>query len=153
MYRLLGDIDNQGGGLVGAGGTWQISVLSPPFLKNFYFILKYSQLTMLWQFQVDDKDTQPYIYVIHYPLPSRLAHNIEQSSLPLNVSVTLKLLCKIVSEVQWWIQESRISGWFWSMWLLHEKLGHRKNWQLFLHLILSFSLADIEEEEDKEPRL
>lgn len=29
--------------------------------------------------------------------------------------------------------------------------SHRKSWQLFLHLILCFSLADIEEEEDKEP--
>lgn len=32
-----------------------------------------------------------------------------------------------------------------------EKLSHRKNWLLFPHLILSLSLADIEEEEDKEP--
>ena len=32
---------------------------------TFYFILEYSQLTMLWWFQVDSKWTQPYIYV--YP--------------------------------------------------------------------------------------
>ena len=32
---------------------------------TFYFILEYSQLTMLLQFQVDSKGTQPYIYM--YP--------------------------------------------------------------------------------------
>ena len=30
--------------------------------KFFYFVLEYSQLTMLWEFQVDSKGTQPYIY-------------------------------------------------------------------------------------------
>ena len=31
VSALLGDIDDEGGRLVGAGGTWQVSVLSPPF--------------------------------------------------------------------------------------------------------------------------
>ena len=44
--------------------------------------MKYRQLTMLWQLQVDSKGTQPYIYVSilpHAPLSSRLPHNIEQT--------------------------------------------------------------------------
>ena len=60
-------------------------MLSVSFFLNFYFILAYSQLIKLWQFQVDSKGTQPYMYVYsHSPsnsLPSRLSHNIEQSSL------------------------------------------------------------------------
>ena len=36
--------------------------------KTFYFILEYSQLTILWQFQVDSQGTQPYIHTcIHSP--------------------------------------------------------------------------------------
>ena len=33
------------------------------FFKAFYFILKNSCLTMLWQFRVDSKATQSYIYM------------------------------------------------------------------------------------------
>lgn len=33
------------------------------FFLTFYFILKYSLLTMLWLFQVDCKGTQPHIYL------------------------------------------------------------------------------------------
>ena len=33
------------------------------FFFTFYFISEYSQLTMLWWFQVDCKGTQPYIYM------------------------------------------------------------------------------------------
>ena len=38
--------------------------------KPFYFILGYSQLTMLAQFQVDSKGTQPYTYI--YPISPKL---------------------------------------------------------------------------------
>ena len=45
----------------------------------------YSWLTMFWKFQVNSEGTQPYIYMYPFspqiPLPSRLPHNIEQSSL------------------------------------------------------------------------
>ena len=37
-----------------------------PFFLKIYFVLEYSQLTMLWQFQVDTKGTQPYIYMYPY---------------------------------------------------------------------------------------
>ena len=50
-----------------------------------HFVLGYSQLIMLWQFQVMCEETQPYIYMYLFsPKPhpqSRLPHNIEQSSM------------------------------------------------------------------------
>ena len=50
----------------------------------FNFVLEYGWLTMLWQFQVNSKGTQPRLHVSILspaPLPPRLPHNIEQSSL------------------------------------------------------------------------
>ena len=51
---------------------------------TFYFTLKSSRLTMLWQFRVHSRATQPYLYT--YPFspnspPLQTAHNIEQRSL------------------------------------------------------------------------
>ena len=40
------------------------------FFKAFYFILEYSQLTMLWGLQVDSKGPKPYIYM--YPFSPKL---------------------------------------------------------------------------------
>ena len=40
------------------------------FFETLYFILGYGQLTMLWQFQIDSKGTQLYIYV--HPFCSKL---------------------------------------------------------------------------------
>ena len=37
--------------------------LAAPLFLTFYFMLEYNQLTMLWQFWVDSKGTQPYIYM------------------------------------------------------------------------------------------
>ena len=45
--------------------------VSLSFFWTFYFVLGYSQLTMLWQFQGNSKGTQPYTYVYpgcHIPL-------------------------------------------------------------------------------------
>ena len=55
-----------------------------PKLWTFYFLLGYSQLSVLWLFQVNSEGTQPYIYMYPFsprPLLFRLAHNIEQNSL------------------------------------------------------------------------
>ena len=57
-------------------------------LKNvfltFYFVLGYSWLTMLWWFQVNNRGTQPWIYMYPFsPRPCllfRLPLNTEQSS-------------------------------------------------------------------------
>ena len=54
--------------------------LSGIFL-TFNFILEYSQLAILWLFQVDSRATQPYIHSLPTPLQSRLPHDTEQSSL------------------------------------------------------------------------
>ena len=57
----------------------------PLLFTCFILYLGYSQLTMLWQFQLNSKGTEPYIYT--YPFPpqtsflSRLLHNIEPTSL------------------------------------------------------------------------
>ena len=41
--------------------------------KNFYFVLGFSQLTNVWEFQVNSKGTQPYICM--YPSPLKpLSH-------------------------------------------------------------------------------
>ena len=40
------------------------------YFFNFYFILEYSQLTMLWQFQVRSRATRTYIYT--YPFSHKL---------------------------------------------------------------------------------
>ena len=37
------------------------------FFKAFHFVLGYSQLTMLWGFQVNSERTQPYMYVSILP--------------------------------------------------------------------------------------
>ena len=47
-----------------------LPIFSLFFFKTFNFILGNSQLTMLWQFQVDSKGTQPYTYV--YPFSPKL---------------------------------------------------------------------------------
>ena len=56
------------------------------FFKTFCFILKYSQLTILWYLQVNGKETQPYIYVCVYPffhkLPSHAGCHIPFSRVP-----------------------------------------------------------------------
>ena len=41
--------------------------------KAFYYILEYSQLTMLWEFQVDSKGTQTYTYM-YPPSPKLPSH-------------------------------------------------------------------------------
>lgn len=51
---------------------------------TFYFMLEYSQLTVLWWLQVHSRVTQPYTYT--YPFccrlsPSKLPYSIEQSLL------------------------------------------------------------------------
>ena len=56
------------------------------FFFNFYFVLGYNQLTMLWEFQLNTEGTHSAIHinVSSLPqtlLPSRLLHNIEQSSM------------------------------------------------------------------------
>ena len=48
---------------------------------TFYFILKYSRLTMLWQLQVHFSHTYTCIHFPPTPLLSRLPINIEQRSL------------------------------------------------------------------------
>ena len=66
-----------------------------PKLKAFLFGIE-----MLWYFQVNSKRTLPYIYMYPFslnPLPSRLPHNIEQSSLcyavsPCQLSILLLFL-------------------------------------------------------------
>ena len=64
----------------------------------------YSQLTMLWQFQVNSKGTQPYIYMYSFslkpPFPSRLAHDIKQSS-----------LCYTISPCWWSILNTAVWTW------------------------------------------
>ena len=51
---------------------------------TFYFILKYSQLTTLWYFQVNSTGTQPYIYTHPFfpKLPSHPGSNIILSRVP-----------------------------------------------------------------------
>ena len=55
------------------------------FFFFFKFLLEYSWLTMLWEFQVHSKGAQPCVSMHpFYPtpaLPSRLPHHTEQSSL------------------------------------------------------------------------
>ena len=49
------------------------------FFWTFYFVLGYSQLTMLWQFQVNSKGTRPCVHMYPFSprlLPSRLPCNI-----------------------------------------------------------------------------
>jgi len=43
------------------------------FLKTFYFILGYSWLIMLWWFQVNSGETQPYLYMYLFS-PKLLSH-------------------------------------------------------------------------------
>ena len=43
----------------------ELSDFSLLFYLTFYFILEYSQLTTLWQVQIDSKGTQPHIHM--YP--------------------------------------------------------------------------------------
>ena len=53
----------------------------------FYFILAYSQLTMLWRLQVDSKGTL-HTHVSELPqapLPARLPHNIRWQQLPFTI--------------------------------------------------------------------
>ena len=54
------------------------------FFSTFYFILKYRQLTILWLFRCTAKGLSHPYTCVHIspqtPLPSRLPHNIEQSS-------------------------------------------------------------------------
>ena len=40
------------------------------FFKTFYFVLEYSQLAMLWWFQVNSEGTQPYVFM--YPFSPKL---------------------------------------------------------------------------------
>ena len=53
------------------------------FEKTFYFVLRYSQLTM--SLPANSEGTRPYVYILSIllqtPLPSRLPYNIEQSPL------------------------------------------------------------------------
>ena len=56
------------------------------FIYQKHFVLGYSRLTMLRQFQVNSEGTQPHKHIYCFssiPLkpPSRLAHNTEQSSM------------------------------------------------------------------------
>ena len=57
----------------------------PPQIKTFYFALRYSQLTMLWKPQGGQKrDSAIHTHVSilpQTPLPARLPHDTEQSSL------------------------------------------------------------------------
>ena len=54
------------------------------FYLTFYFVLGNSQLTMLWQFQVGNKGTQPYIYMYPFSpkLPSHPGCHITLSRVP-----------------------------------------------------------------------
>ena len=68
--------------------TWlemALKALSVFVFLNFYFVLGYNQLTMLWEFQLNPEGTHSAIHinVSSLPqtlLPSRPLHNIEQSS-------------------------------------------------------------------------
>ena len=81
------------------------------FKKTFYFVLGYSWLTRLWQFQVNTKGIQPYIYMYQFspqtPLPFRLPHNIEQSFMCYTVgprvrgSLGPQVLCWCWRRKQW----------------------------------------------------
>ena len=54
------------------------------FFQIFYFILEYSRLTVLWVSGGQQRDSIIHIHVSilpQIPLPSRLLHNIERSSL------------------------------------------------------------------------
>ena len=54
------------------------------FFWTFYFVLGYSRLTMLWQFQVNREGTQPHIYVYPFSpkLPSQPGCHITLSRVP-----------------------------------------------------------------------
>ena len=53
-------------------------------LKLFYFVSGYSRLTMLWQFQLNNQGTQPYIYMYPFSpkLPSHPGCHITLSRVP-----------------------------------------------------------------------
>ena len=61
------------------------------FIFNFLFILEYNRLTMLWQFQVDSKGTQPYTYVCPFSpkLPSHLGCYITLNRVPCAIQEVL----------------------------------------------------------------
>ena len=61
------------------------------FLLTFYFVLVYSQLTMLWQFQVNSEAIHMHVSILpQAPLPSRPPHNTEQ--FPVLYSMSLSAL-------------------------------------------------------------
>ena len=45
----------------------ELHSFSPLKFQTFYFLLGYSRLTMLWQFQVNSEGTKPYIYISFLP--------------------------------------------------------------------------------------
>ena len=54
------------------------------FFWTFYFVLGYSRLTMLWQFQVNSEGTQPHIYVRPFSpkRPSQPGCHVTSSRVP-----------------------------------------------------------------------
>ena len=61
------------------------------FIFNFLFILEYNRLTMLWQFQVDSKGTQPYTHVCPFSpkLPSHPGCYITLNRVPCAIQEVL----------------------------------------------------------------
>ena len=59
------------------------------YFFNFYFILEYSQLTMLWQFQVRSRATQPHICT--YPSTYMHVSILPQTPFPSRLGLVFKV--------------------------------------------------------------
>ena len=78
------------------------------FFKTFYFVLGYSQLAMLWWFQVNSEGTQPYVYM--YPFSPKLpSHPV--------CHITLSQLIFDKSEIAvQWRKKNLVKKWYWRNW-------------------------------------
>ena len=70
LLTLAKDSTTQWSFVSASGGWGDVRSFGSLFFFTFYFILGYSQLTMLWQFQVNSEGTQPYLYPFSPKLPS-----------------------------------------------------------------------------------
>ena len=76
---------------------------------TFYFVSGYSRLTMLWQFRVNNKVTQPYMYMCPFSpkLPSLpgchmiLSRGPYSTPFPENISFLHQIALAILSEISW----------------------------------------------------